>query len=166
MPSCVSRFIENWTISWAPSKTPQRIKFRSSSHTQQAGRWLPGPCPYWRVGACLAPFALIFCNNLTILARYRDCNIKIRVAFELDKTNGAVMFVKLPSRSSDDVAKLNSKRSCFGLTRNVTKSLALANEKKNPNQLQFVCELQLILKVAALKLVVLLPVVTFSAAGT
>ena len=103
---------------------------------------------------------------MTILARYRDCNIKIRVAFELDKTNGAVMFVKLPSRSSDDVAKLNSKRSCFGLTRNVTKSLALDNEKKNPNQLQFVCELQLILKVAALKLVVLLPVVTFSAAGT
>jgi hypothetical protein len=100
------------------------------------------------------------------MARYRDCNIKIRVAFELDKTNGAVMFVKLPALSSNEVAKLNSKRSCFWLTRNVTKSLALDNEQKNPNQLQFVCELQLILKVSVLSLVVLWPIVTLSAAGT
>ncbi len=107
-------------------------------------------------------FAKTRCNYLS---RYRDCNIKIRVAFELDKTNGAVMFVNVPSRSKNDAEKNKSSKCCFGLTGNVTKSLGFGVESRNPNEHHFICELQLILKVAAVLLVFTWHVVTLVIPG-
>lgn len=81
-------------------------------------------------------------KNLT--AGYRDCNVKVGLAFELDNTSGGVTFKDI-LRPQNDSTRIGVKKSCFGLGAFVTKELK--NCHSDSRRLFFVCELQLILQV-------------------
>ncbi len=81
---------------------------------------------------------------LSLTAGYRDCNVKIRLSFELDNTSGAVSFKEI-SKAASDGNQFRILRSCFELGAFVTKDLGSCHA--DSNRLHFVCELQLILQV-------------------
>ena len=81
-------------------------------------------------------------KNLT--AGYRDCNVKVGLAFELDNTSGGVSFKDI-LRPQNDSTRIGVKKSCFGLGTFVSKELQ--NCHSDSRRLYFVCELQLILQV-------------------
>ena len=81
-------------------------------------------------------------KNLT--AGYRDCNVKVGLAFELDNTSGGVSFKDI-LRPQNDSTRIGVKKSCFGLGAFVSKELQ--NCHSDSSRLYFVCELQLILQV-------------------
>ncbi len=81
---------------------------------------------------------------LELTGGYRDCNLKIRLAFELHKTDGSVLFtnVSRPKESVEDQAK----KCCFGVVGS-TATVTDSDEPGNPGELHFICELQVILQV-------------------
>jgi hypothetical protein len=83
----------------------------------------------------------------TLTGGYRDCNLKIRLAFELHKTDGSVLFTKV-SRPKE-IVKDQAKKCCFGAVGSVAAATDSdeRDEPGNPGELHFICELQLILQV-------------------
>ena len=86
-------------------------------------------------------------DAVALTGGYRDCNVKIRLAFDLHKTDGSVMFMDVSRPKvdyGDQVEKI-----CFGLIRLGTESDKNEPEEtdKSASRLHFICELQLILKV-------------------
>ncbi len=87
-------------------------------------------------------------NATALTAGYRDCNVKVQLAFELDNTSGAVRFQEISRSEDTDESRVI--KSCFGLGSFVTKELKSCHA--HSKQLHFVCELQLILQVTPLLL--------------
>jgi hypothetical protein len=82
----------------------------------------------------------------TLTLGYRDCNIKIRIPFELDNSTGSVIFKKFPYDHAENVVK----QSFFWLTGVIQKSLTASEYisfRRRAKTLYFICELQLILQV-------------------
>lgn len=78
---------------------------------------------------------------------YRDCNVKIRIPFELDNVTGSVMFKKIPHDHGENVIE----QKYFWLTGVIKKSLTASEYLsfgRRANTLYFICELQLILQVS------------------
>jgi hypothetical protein len=89
------------------------------------------------------------CDAAALTLGYRDCNIKIRIPFELDNVTGSVMFKKFPRDHRENV--IEQKYFGFWLT-GVTKKSLTASEYlsfgRRAHTLYFICELQLILQVS------------------
>ena len=83
-------------------------------------------------------------NAFALTGGYRDCNLKIRLAFELHKTDGSVLFTNV-SRPKE-IVKDQAKKCCFGVVGTVVTATD-SDEPSNPGELHFICELQLILQV-------------------
>jgi hypothetical protein len=78
---------------------------------------------------------------------YRDCNVKIRIPFELDNVTGSVMFKKF----THDHEENDIEQKYFWLTGVIKKSLTASEYLsfgRRAHTLYFICEIQLILQVS------------------
>ena len=84
-------------------------------------------------------------NAMQLTGGYRDCNLKIRVAFDLHKTDGAVMFMNVSRPQAIDEGHV--KKNCCGLRPSA--QIAPGNDEDDEclSELSFIFELQLILQV-------------------